>query len=92
MLDKTIPVDEMFGEMMNWAVRYALGRRTYAVADTCGYIKPLVAYLDDQTLTVMHSDISYQQRIDLGDSFDAEKWLDLKQTISDELERRKSND
>ena len=92
MTDKTIPIDDMFGEMMNWAVRYALGRRTYAVSDTCGYIKPLIPFLDNQTLSVMLQDIQAQGRIgDYGDLIDLECWMALKQALIQELEARKND-
>ena len=45
-----VPVDDMFCEMMNWAARYAIGRRTYAASDTANYILRLVDCLDDKTL------------------------------------------
>lgn len=87
---KTVPIDEMFCEMMNWAVRYAPGRRTYAVSDTCGYVKPLIPYLDDQTLHVMLQDIQLHGRIgDYGDPIDMDHWMSLKSSIIDELKKRK---
>lgn len=92
MQEKTVPIDDMFGEMMNWAVRYALGRRTYAVSDTCRYIKPLVPFLDNQTLSAMLQDIQLQGRIgDYGDPMDHDCWMNLKQAIINELEVRKND-
>lgn len=87
-----VPVDDMFCEMMNWAVRYALGRRTYAVSDTVGYILRVLKLLDDQTIYVMLRDIEEQERIgNLGHDFDAVEWIKLKEAIQKEIERRNDN-
>lgn len=85
-----IPVDENLGEMLNWAVRYALGRRTYAVSDTCSFISPLVPYLDDRTLCCMLRDIEEQENrpAGYGDECDEEDWLNLGSLLEKEIERR----
>lgn len=89
---KLIPVDDMFCEMMNWAVRYALGRRTYAVSDTVGYVLRVLKLLDDQTIYVMLRDIEEQEKIgNLGHECDAVEWMKLKESIEKEIERRKNN-
>ena len=83
---KVVPVDEMFCEMMNWAARYAIGRRTYAASDTARYILHLVEYLDDRTLNCLQSDIKHASS--LGDDCDKEEWLKLLYAVEDELSRR----
>lgn len=88
-----VPVDDMFCEMMNWAVRYALGRRTYAVSDTVGYVLRVLKLLDDQTIYVMLRDIEEHERIgNLGHECDAAEWMNLKEAIQKEIERRKNNE
>lgn len=88
-----VPVDDMFCEMINWAVRYALGRRTYAVSDTVGYVLRVLKLLDDQTIYVMLRDIEEQERIgNLGHDCDAVEWMKLKEAIQREIERRKNNE
>lgn len=85
-----VPVDDMFCEMMNWAVRYALGRKTYAVSDTVGYVLRVLKLLDYQTIYVMLRDIEEQERIgNLGHDCDAAEWMKLKEAIQKEIERRK---
>ena len=85
-----VPIDEMFCEMMNWAVRYALGRRTYAASDTAMYALELVPKLDDKTLTVMAQDIR-ERGENLGDECDAVWWRRLLDAAIDEMVRRKDN-
>lgn len=88
-----VPVDDMFCEMMNWAVRYALGRRTYAASDTAGYMMRVLKLLDNQTIYVMLRDIEEQEKIgNLGHECDAAEWVNLKESIQKEIERRKNNE
>jgi len=84
---KSVPIDEMFCEMMNWAARYAIGRRTYAASDTARYILCLVADLDTKTLQCLKNDI--KNAGSLGDACDEKEWLRLLDAINAELERRK---
>lgn len=85
-----VPIDEMFCEMMNWAVRYALGRRTYAASDTASYVLHLVPKLDDKTLTVIAQDIR-ERGDNLGDECDAFWWRKLLDAVVAEMIRRKDN-
>ena len=79
-------IDDDFGEMMNWAVRYALGRRTYAVGDTCRFVKSVLPFLDHKTLYVMARDIQEKTDLnDLGDQCDADDWLDLMKAITEQM-------
>lgn len=85
-----VPIDGMFCEMMNWAVRYALGRRTYAASDTASYVLHLVPKLDDKTLTVIAQDIR-ERGENLGDECDAVWWRKLLEASIAEMVRRKDN-
>lgn len=94
-MSKTVLVDERLGEMLNYAVRYAIGRRTYAPHDVVKYVEPLVPYLDRATLHVMHYDIVAAQVKPGGlgdDIIDAPDWLRLLDKIRAELERRKTDE
>lgn len=87
------PSDDRFGEMLNSALRYALGRMSYIVQDTADYIRPLIPYLDNRTLFVMNRDI--EEAVDmncLGMKMDAEVWAALRADIVREMEKRKQND
>ena len=85
---KTVSVDDHFGEMLNWAVRYALGRKTYAVGDTCAYIKPLIKDLNNRTLTCISRDIKEQEPHGYGDQCDYDDWMGLLALIDREIEER----
>lgn len=88
-----VPVDDMFCEMMNWAVRYALGRRTYSATDTARYMIRIMKVLDDKTIDVMLRDIKqHEEWNNLGDECDAVEWMRLKEAIQKEIERRKNNE
>lgn len=81
-----VPIDDMFGEMMNWAVRYALGRRTYAASDTVQYIIPLVPKLSDKTLWCIQNDIL--GATNYGDPYDEIQWMRLLDKVETEIKRR----
>ena len=85
-----VPIDDLFGEMINWAVRYALGRRSYSVSDTVHYVLPLVPRLDDRTLWVIEQDIMDRAKIreGLGDDMDERQWRKLLGVVVAENERR----
>lgn len=94
MKKKTIdPSDDRFGEMLNSALRYALGRMSYIVEDTANYIRPLLPYLSDRTLWVMEKDIKEQAAMNfLGMKQDAEVWTALLADIVNELENRNESE
>lgn len=87
----TVEIDSTFCEMMNWAVRYACGRKTYAALDTANYVYNLADKLDTQTLSVMLRDIEGQEKISLGDDIDERGWIRLKNKIKKILEKRGVN-
>lgn len=86
-VETIVPIDDMFCEMMNWAARYAIGRRTYAASDTANYIYKLVDRLDDKTLNCLKNDI--EEASSLGDDCDESEWLKLLDAVKEELKRRK---
>lgn len=81
-----VEVDDNLGEMLNWAVRYALGRMTYAVNDTVNYVLPLIPKLDRRTLSVMQRDI--ETAPEYGHDCDEADWMRLLHAIREELKRR----
>lgn len=85
---KTVVVDELFCEMMNYAVRYSCGRRTYAALSTANYVHNLADKLNTQTLLVILRDIEEQEKISLGDEIDERGWIKLKNKIKKILEER----
>lgn len=83
-----VEIDEKFCEMMNYAVRYACGRRTYAAMSTANYVYNLADKLDTKTLSVMLRDIDGQEKISIGDEIDARAWTRLKIKINKVLDKR----
>lgn len=47
-----------FGFILNCAVRYAMGRQTYAPGAVIDFITPLLPYLSERTLYVFDQDIT----------------------------------
>lgn len=84
----TVEIDSLFCEIINYSVRYACGRRTYAASSTANYVCGLVDKLDTQTLSVMLRDIEEQEKISLGDEIDERAWIRLKNKIKKVLEKR----
>jgi hypothetical protein len=85
-----VEVDDNLGEMLNWAVRYSLGRMTYAVNDTVSYVLPLIPKLDRRTLSVMQRDIEIAP--EYGHDCDEADWMRLLHAIREELKRRADHD
>lgn len=82
---------EDFGFVCNCAVRYCLGRRTYAPGAVTGFIKTFLPALDDNTLYVMARDIT--EADDLGDAeIDAPMWAEFLAEIEKERKRRKNDE
>lgn len=82
---------EDFGFVCVCAVRYCLGRRTYAPGTVMGFIKTFLPALDDKTLYVMARDIA--EADNLGDAeIDAPMWVEFLGKIREEQKRRKNNE
>jgi len=86
----TVLVDKDFGEMLNWAIRYSLGRCTYAAADTANYVLRHVSLLDTHTLWAAREDI--RKAPTLGHEMDACHWRRLLDAIEEELRERDLRD
>lgn len=86
--------DDNFGAVLNWAVRYCLGRMTYAPSMTIEFITPLLPYLNDKTLWCFDEDISERKRNggSFGMDFDEEKWMRFWDAVKSERARRREND
>lgn len=89
---KVDPRDDDFGAVLNCAVRYAIGRRTYMPSIVVGFILPLVSELTDKTLWCFERDIlEHAERGTLGDDCDAVKWHKLLLATQNEIRRRENN-
>lgn len=66
--------DDDFGAVLNCAIRYCLGRRTYMPGLMTDYLRPLLPHLNQKTLAVIEQDIVGQAKLGYGDTCDAEMW------------------
>ena len=83
------PRDDDFGAVINCAVRYALGRRSYMPEIVVNFTVPLVHELTNKTLWAIRRDIAEAQERDmLGDPCDAKDWLRLLAAVEKELSDR----
>ena len=103
---KMLPLDDLMEQMIISAERYALGRMTYTVSDTVGFILPLVSSLTTSTLWVLDMDFqraeSENKRLDndfagmdfdvWGMDYDKKMWFRLWKAVKAELERRKKDE
>ena len=83
-----IPDDE--GMIINFAVRYAIGRQTYAPSAVIQYVTPRLPRLNDRTLTVLYHDMLNKIQVgSLGDpQIDAPECRTFFDSISKEMIKR----
>ena len=93
--EKTVAVDDHYELMLISAVRYALGRRTYIVAETARYVSGKLGMVKDATLVVMLRDIDERiglgdvlGKSTLGDECDRAEWMLLHKAIAEEIKKR----
>lgn len=85
--------DDFFGAVLNCAVRYAIGRRSYMPGLVVGFIRPLIPHLSNKTLWCFEKDIAEEMPGGLGDpQIDAPKWIDFLGLVRAELKERKEHD
>lgn len=103
---KMLPLDDLMEQMIISAERYALGRMTYTVGDTVGFILPLVPFITTHTLRVLEMDFQRaesknKRRSDnfagtdfdiWGVEWDKRLWFELWGAVKSELERRSENE
>lgn len=78
--------DDNFGAVLNCAIRYCIGRRTYMPDLVTSYIRPLLPYLSRKTVQVMWNDIRAAKNY--GDPCDEVLWMNFLQDLVAELDRR----
>ena len=80
--------DDDFGAVLNCAIRYCIGRRTYMPDLVTSYIRPLLPYLNRKTVQVMWNDIRAAKNY--GDRCDEATWMNFLEDLVAELDRRDS--
>ena len=82
--------NDEFGMMLNCAVRYAIGRKTYIPQAVINYIKPMLQNISGKTLSCMVHDIESAKNYK-NKSIEPE-WFDFLNEIQKEQQRRHKND
>jgi hypothetical protein len=84
------PANDDFGAILNCAVRYAIGRRTYMPGTVIGYITPLLSEINDRTLYVLDQDITDARYTGgYGDpKIDEPEWMRFLAAVQAEENRR----
>ncbi|MBQ6952127.1 MAG: hypothetical protein IJN44_11630 [Clostridia bacterium] len=81
--------DDNFGTMLNCAVRYALGRRTYMPSLVIGFITPLLPKLSSKTVWCFDQDVTDARYTGgYGDPCDTNDWLRFLAAVRAERTRR----
>ncbi|MGX2949699.1 hypothetical protein ACWIUA_02155 [Ursidibacter sp. B-7004-1] len=88
--EMTITYDE-FQMLIISAERYAIGRMTYVVSETCDLIANYLPSLSNNTLSVLIRDIKAHPKDSgsYGLKCDTENWLNLLSLLEAEYEKRK---
>ena len=81
--------DDFFGAVLNCAIRYCIGRRTYMPSLVMDFIRPLLPYLSKKTLWCMVNDI---ERVDdYGMAMDEEMWKGFLKAVKEVQNDRQEN-
>lgn len=77
---------DQFGCILNCAVRYAIGRRTYMPELVIEYARTLLPYINDKTLYILDQDITIQRYLGgYGDKqIDEPLWMQFHQDVISE--------
>lgn len=78
--------DDDFGAVVNCAIRYCLGRRTYMPGLICSYVKPLLPHLSEKTICCMERDI--REAPSYGDDCDLHTWMDMLDEVQSVIDQR----
>ena len=93
--DKNVPVidpaDDEFGAVLNCAVRYAIGRRTYMPGLVIDFITPLLPRLSSKTLWCLDQDLTEARwEGGYGDpKIDEPGWMRFHEAVRAERQRRR---
>lgn len=81
--------DDNFGAMLNCAVRYALGRRTYMPSLVISFITPLLPKLSSKTVWCFDQDVTDAKYTGgYGDTCDEKDWMQFLEAVRAERTNR----
>lgn len=92
--------DDFDGAVLNFAVRYALGRYSYAPSLVIRQIRPILQDCSDKTLWCFEKDIAeflkdWERKkgsITFSSDPDTAKWARFREDVVKEIERRKTEE
>ena len=86
-----IPITEDLCFVITCAIRYCLGRKTYAPHKVIKFVTPLLPYLDDVSLVCIERDLTNPVTYGgFGDpNIDEPAWMSFKQAVGDEINKRR---
>lgn len=88
---RQVPITGDLCFVINCAIRYCLGRQTYAPHTVIKFVTPLLPYLDDISLDCIRRDLS--NPVTYGGfghpDIDEPAWMTFKEAIGAEIKRRK---
>ena len=85
------PYNDMdFGLIVNSAIRYAMGRKTYMPSVVCDFTSRFMPILDDRTIQIIIEDITREIEFCDGNLPQKGLWLDLKEKAEAEKMRRQA--
>lgn len=85
--------NEDFGILAVCAIRYCRGRQTYMPSLVRGIVKEHISDISNKDLQVMINDCESQALWDdYGSEYDKQGWLEWKEMLITEQERRKTNE
>lgn len=83
------PINDDLETLLECAVRYALGRRTYVTGAISSIVCRWSPRLSDKALAIISKDISIYPEEMLGDHMDKANWHRAEASVLKEIERRR---
>ena len=80
------PHDDKVGTVLECAIKWTVGRKTYMVSVVTGVISPVVPDLSNKTLLLLEREIVKHERF--FDSTDRKEWISLRDTLRQEIDKR----
>lgn len=83
------PSDDDFGAVLNCAVRYALGRKTYMPSLVISFITPMLPMLSKKTVFCFDQDVTdAKYTCGYGDACDETDWIRFLAAVHEERKKR----
>lgn len=84
-------LDDSFEEIMVYAFRYCLGRRSYAPHNYVKYAEKYIKFFSDNIIELMIREIDFNRNA-LGDEVDKKVWISFYYKLLREINNRGKNE